>query len=140
MPMNGEQEDILPDRAAMTPAARVGELEAAIRKHRDARGDDRCWLDDLDLYAVLGDAVEPSNAEPPRDTFLANCQRFYDARCRDAAWPGYQELEQRVADLLQLVRDSGHEKGCLVEYQEDGGDDCDCIVSKAERIAGPRPA
>ena len=45
------------------------------------------------------------------------------------------ELEQRLADIVQLVKDSGHERGCLVEYVEDGGDDCDCLVSKAETIA-----
>jgi len=30
-------------------------LRDAIKKHRDQRGDDRCWLDDRELYAVLGD-------------------------------------------------------------------------------------
>lgn len=28
-------------------------LESAIRKHRDQRGDDRCWLDDEELYKTL---------------------------------------------------------------------------------------
>lgn len=66
----------------MTPADRIAELEAAIRKHRDQRGDDRCWLDDLDLYAVLGDTQKPEFQLPPRLTFLQNCSRYWECRQR----------------------------------------------------------
>lgn len=53
---------------------RIEELETAIHKHRDQRGDDRCWMDDEDLYRVLPEGYEP----PERDTSveIGNCQRF----------------------------------------------------------------
>jgi hypothetical protein len=71
-------------------------LRAAIRKHRDQHGDDRCWLDDQELYKVLGDQNEPDNSMPPKEQFLANCSRYYDRRCVEGEWPTYQELEQRA--------------------------------------------
>ncbi len=58
---------------------RVRELEEGIRKHRDAKGDDRCWLDDSELYKLLGDT--PADfALPPRDVMLENCRRYIDVR------------------------------------------------------------
>jgi len=69
---------------------RVAELEAAIRQHRDQRGDDRCWLDDLELYKLVGGGGD--NSLPPKEKFLTNCARYYEARCVNAGWPSYQEL------------------------------------------------
>jgi hypothetical protein len=59
---------------------RIAELENAIRTHRDARGDDRCWLDDQTLYAVLPEGAKSNTALPPEKTFLANCKRFWTSR------------------------------------------------------------
>lgn len=60
---------------------RVWELESAIKKHRDAKGDDRCWLDDYDLYSVLHDnLVETDLRLPPQAEFMANCRRFHFCR------------------------------------------------------------
>lgn len=55
-------------------AKRIFELESAIRKHRDQRGDDRCWMDDEDLYRSLPEGYKP----PERDTSveLENCRWF----------------------------------------------------------------
>jgi hypothetical protein len=61
---------------------RIDELEAAIRKHRDERGDDRCWLDDVDLYTILGDTTQPEFKLPERAEFLGNCARFWECRQR----------------------------------------------------------
>lgn len=49
-------------------------LLAGIRKHRDQRGDDRCWQDDEELYKLLPEGYTP----PARDTKveLENCQKF----------------------------------------------------------------
>lgn len=63
----------------MTPEQRVSQLETAIRTHRDQRGDDRCWLDDAELYAVLGNE-EADFKLPPRQTFLQNCSRYWECR------------------------------------------------------------
>ena len=53
-------------------------LLAAIRRHRDYRGDDRCHLDDGELYAALPEG----DTRPLRDVAvsLENCKRFI--RCR----------------------------------------------------------
>ncbi len=64
-----------------TPMERVRQLETAIRKHRDQRGDDRCWVDDVELYAILGDEQAVFTL-PPREEFLGNCARFYECRQR----------------------------------------------------------
>lgn len=81
---------------------RVQELEAAIRKHRDYRGDDRCWLDDEELYRVLPEGYTP----PQRDgaVELENCKRFIE--CRRNPKTEYvspqreiEELKRRVASL-----------------------------------------
>jgi hypothetical protein len=57
----------------------VGErLATAIRKHRDQRGDDRCWRDDEELYAALPEGHTP----PARDSSveLENCRRYIASR------------------------------------------------------------
>lgn len=61
----------------------IGEVErlrAAIRKHRDQRGDDRCWKDNDELYAALPEGHAPVE----HDTLveLENCRR-YIASCHD---------------------------------------------------------
>lgn len=57
---------------------RVEQLETAIRAHRDARGDDRCWRDDEALYELLPEGY----TAPPRDSAveLENCRRFIASR------------------------------------------------------------
>jgi hypothetical protein len=66
----------------MDQSARILQLESAIRNHRDQRGDDRCWMDDEELYAVLGDKTQPEFKLPPRAVFLQNCARFFECRQR----------------------------------------------------------
>jgi hypothetical protein len=62
----------------MTPAERIEQLEGAIRKHRDYRGDDRCWMDDDELYSILPEGYHP----PERDSAveLHHCERFISCR------------------------------------------------------------
>lgn len=59
----------------------VERLKAAIRKHRDQRGDDRCYLDDYELYAAIGEPI-PEHACQLCDPamMLENCRRFIAAR------------------------------------------------------------
>jgi hypothetical protein len=56
----------------------ISALRTAIRAHRDARGDDRCWRDDEELYAVLPEGYTP----PARDTAveLDRCRAFIASR------------------------------------------------------------
>jgi hypothetical protein len=60
---------------------RVDELEAAIRTHRDYRGHNRCFLDDYELYQVLGDPINLADfVLPPEAEFLACCYDYYRQR------------------------------------------------------------
>lgn len=63
--------------------AEVERLRAAIRKHRDQRLDDRCWMDDYELYEVLPEGIDPSYVDLrllPKDVMMRNCERFVDCR------------------------------------------------------------
>lgn len=59
-------------------ANRASHLEMAIRKHRNARGHDRCWENDLELYAALGDGLSTSPELPTREEFLSRCKEYYE--------------------------------------------------------------
>lgn len=82
-------------------AERVSELEAAIRQHRDERGDDRCHADDGRLYAVLPEG----DTRPARETAvtLENCARYIECRQTGREYVSPQrrikELEAEVARL-----------------------------------------
>jgi len=57
-------------------------LRSAVRYHRDQRGDDRCWLDDVKLYKALPEG-EVQFAEfklPCRQKFLSSCSKFWESR------------------------------------------------------------
>jgi len=82
-------------------------LRDAIRTHRDEKGDDRCWLDDQNLYATIeGDSTQERFGDrlPPRKEFLENCARFWE--CRQSATSKYvaaSELATLRRDLDQCV-------------------------------------
>lgn len=112
-------------------AERIEELEAAIRNHRDQRGDDRCWLDDEGLYLVLSEGYEP----PARDTTveLDNCKRFI--ACRQNPATEYVSPQREISDLKALVIDlmeySRHMEGCSGPF----GYPCKCLFSEVVRRA-----
>lgn len=54
---------------------RNDELKTAIRKHRDAKGHDRCWENDLELYKVLGEPL-PQQELPPMAEFKQRCHEY----------------------------------------------------------------
>jgi hypothetical protein len=74
-------------------------LRAAIRWHRDQKGDDRCWLDDFRVWAC----VEGSPAQPLRvpDDAMAQCRAFFlhrnaaapDIPPPDAGVPGDDDID-----------------------------------------------
>lgn len=88
--------------------AEVARLRAAIRNHRDQRGDDRCWLDDQTLYEALGEPI-PENAQalPPKADFLTSCERYYEQRrCPAHVYP---PGKMRIAELeAEVERISDH--------------------------------
>jgi len=76
-------------------------LHAAIRKHRDYRGDDRCWMDDEELYAVLPEGYAP----PERDTTveLKLCEKFIASRRNPRT--EYVSPQRRIDELEAQVRE-----------------------------------
>ena len=73
----------------------IEKLFSAIRKHRDQRGDDRCWLDDEELYKVLPEGYEP----PVRDSCvqLELCKKFIE--CRHNPSTIYISPQRRIEEL-----------------------------------------
>lgn len=65
----------------------VDRYEAAIRKHRDQRLDDRCWMDDIELYEALPEGADPKFVDLrqlPEAEMLANCAQFVKCRRTEA--------------------------------------------------------
>lgn len=56
-------------------------LRNTIRRHRDARGHDRCWLDDIELYQLLPEGKEADFTLPKKEEFLKNCEIYWKNRC-----------------------------------------------------------
>lgn len=86
---------------------RVVILQTAIRKHRDQRGDDRCWLDDAELYAVLPEGHKPVEFCDP-ETMLQNCRRYIASRF-DPSQPyvsPQREIEHLQAQVAALANDA----------------------------------
>ena len=89
-------------------------LKTAIRKHSDQRGDDRCWLDDIELYDALGEESAGVNMTlPPKCEFLKSCERFWEQRQFQKQEPSPDEmtigqLQNEVKRLRELL--STHEK------------------------------
>lgn len=84
-------------------------LEAAIRRHRDQRGDDRCWLDDEELYRALPEGFTP----PQRDTAveLDLCKKFIQCRHNPATeyvspQRRIEALEVALSKIIDLTGDS----------------------------------
>lgn len=59
----------------------LDKLRNAIRYHRDQKGHDRCWLDDIKLYELLPEGVADYDGSlPPEEEFLENCKCYYKLR------------------------------------------------------------
>lgn len=54
-------------------------LRNAVRKHRDCKGHDRCWMDDLELYQALPETTTIDLGLPPREEFMAECKKYCEA-------------------------------------------------------------
>jgi hypothetical protein len=86
------------------PTVELARLRAAIAKHHAQRADDRCFLDDDELYAAAGLPV-PDRRVGDKLAMLANCIRFIDRRCESGGpWRSYVELEAHLARVLDALR------------------------------------
>lgn len=140
---------VLERQTILDAVVRIEALEQAIIKHRDQRGDDRCWLDDLELYALVGGA--PDNSLPPKEKFLANCARFYDNRCQNAGWRSYQEIESALTstvtstlnlltDVAQIL-DGWHNDGTAwSEWDEQVRQRVTALQQQLYKLKPPKPA
>ena len=107
--------------------AEVRGLRAAIRLHRDQRGDDRCWLDDEALYAILPEGHVP----PERDTQveLERCRQYIE--CRRNPKTQYVSPQRRIEELeeeffcirssAEATEDAGSFVLWLLEFLEGHG-------------------
>lgn len=83
-------------------SAEIERLKNAIRNHRDQKGDDRCWMDDQELYAVLGDGNLGDNTIGDPKKMLRNCEKFIAVRCQPgSSWIPYAELLEQNNLLIK---------------------------------------
>lgn len=103
---------------------RIAELEQAIRDHRDARGDDRCWLDDIELYKVLGEDEVPEAMQlalPNREAFLGRCAQYWEHRQKPGCepWKTVEALEKRIAEMASMLNKAADEAKLQVDSERD---------------------
>lgn len=63
------------------------ERRRVIRVHRDALGDNRCWLDDYLVWAMLDDSPDSPTVVSPFETAMQLCRQFYIWRRAEIADP-----------------------------------------------------
>ncbi|RDJ35527.1 MAG: hypothetical protein DWQ19_11975 [Crenarchaeota archaeon] len=82
----------------------IEKLRNAIRKHRDQKGDDRCWLDDIELYNVLPEGVAEADLrlhEPLE--MMANCLRYIS--CRHNPSSEYVSPQRTIEKLTRDIEE-----------------------------------
>lgn len=62
--------------------ARVRALEAAIRRHRRATGQQMCWENDEELWAALKDGGRLDHTPPPWPEFMRRCALYRASKDR----------------------------------------------------------
>lgn len=81
------------------PTTEINRLREAIIRHRSQKADDRCILDDDELYAVLGDGIKCDRRVGDKTAMLVNCAKFIDNRCEAGGWKTYAELEKENQEM-----------------------------------------
>lgn len=54
----------------------VMKWRSAVRQHRNAEGNARCWHNDLALYALLPEGKPAGKMDLPERVLLRNCRRY----------------------------------------------------------------
>lgn len=101
-------------------------LREGIEKHRDQKGDDRCWLDDQELYAIVDPDIKVEGSLPPRCDFLASCERFWEQRQSTSDTfaldhPTIGQMERTIKRLRERLEFLGHENNWTRHDPDDGG-------------------
>jgi hypothetical protein len=73
-------------------------LATAIRKHRDQRGDDRCWMDDYELYEALPEGINGADLRLNTPDEMLACCRQYIAKRHDPS-KEYISPQRRIEEL-----------------------------------------
>jgi hypothetical protein len=81
---------------------RVSELEEAIRKHMNMRGDHRCYLDDQELYTHLPEGDTRPNREVA--VTIENCKLFIECRQLNDPNRSYISPQDRIEELEAEVK------------------------------------
>lgn len=55
-------------------------MRQAIRRHRDTKGDDRCWLDDFLVWKILSDSPDDLTVLPAYEDAMSACRSFFELR------------------------------------------------------------
>lgn len=56
-------------------------VRGRIRTHRDAKGNARCWLNDVRLYeTVLPEQKSAGRMDLPKEVLLRNCKRYIEGQ------------------------------------------------------------
>src|ERR1051325_11542175 len=76
-------------------------LYKAILTHQSQHADDRCWMDDQELYKAAGLVGDNHVGNP--EAMLENCKRFIKTRCQGGNWVSYAELEAENVKLKELL-------------------------------------
>lgn len=90
-------------------------LRNGIRYHRDQKGDDRCWLDDVELYKLLPEQRDADFTLPPKDEFARDCARFWQSRQPNPV----NELkvdDKTIQDSSKLLIDRNNSDGKIHEF------------------------
>lgn len=68
----------------------IMKLRQAIRRHRDAKENARCWHNDLALYAALPEQKPAGKMTGPEEELLRNCRRYIRRQqcCQDCPSSG----------------------------------------------------
>jgi hypothetical protein len=72
--------------------AEVGRLRAAIRRHRDASGQELCWHHPA-LWSLLPEKVDPQVAVPEWPQFMRGCVRYR------------QSLDEQAPDARRIAEE-----------------------------------
>lgn len=101
-------------------------VRAAIRTHRDQKGDENCWLDDqFYLYGLLPEKIGCDPRLPEKRLMMVNCSRYYDCRSQNKLYKPLASLDEHVDLTLMLTQE---EQDKLIE-----------VLLNAQWPPAPRP-
>ena len=84
--------------------AEVERLRAAIRKHMNERGDDRCYLSDAELYSVLPEG----DTRPAVETAVTieNCAKFIACRQQGREYVSPEREIERLRNSICAINNA----------------------------------